>query len=192
MTHGMEAENWLNEPAVWREKPNTLEIVTDHGSDFWRKTSYGFTRHSGHARLVEFPDDSSIECTFRADFSQQFDQAGIMVWGDEANWIKCGVEYADGVLGIGAVVTRELSDWSTGPHPYWADQPVTLRISRKNGAVTIRAKTDVSPWELVRLAPLQEELFWQVGPYAASPSREGLEVTFTDITFGPAESALHS
>ena len=93
MTPGMEAENWLNEPAMWREKPNTLEIVTDHGSDFWRKTSYGFTRHSGHARLVEFPDDSSIECTFRADFSQQFDQAGIMVWGDEANWIKCGVEW---------------------------------------------------------------------------------------------------
>jgi len=192
VTHGMEVGTWLNEPAVWREKPNTLEIVTDHGSDFWRKTSYGFTRHSGHARLVEFPDDSSIECTFRADFSQQFDQAGIMVWGDEANWIKCGVEYADGVLGIGAVVTRELSDWSTGPHPYWADQPVTLRISRKNGALTIRAKTEVSPWELVRLAPLQGGLLWQVGPYAASPSREGLEVTFTDITFGPAESALHS
>lgn len=187
----MEVGTWLNEPAVWREKPNTLEIVTDHGSDFWRKTSYGFTRHSGHARLVEFPDDSSIECTFRADFSRQFDQAGIMVWGDEANWIKCGVEYADGVLGIGAVVTRELSDWSTGPHPHWVDQPVTLRISRKNGAVTVRAKTDVSPWELVRLAPLEGGLFWQVGPYAASPSREGLEVTFTDITFGPAESALH-
>ena len=37
-----------------------------------------------------------------------------MVWGAEANWIKCGVGYADGALGIGAVITHKNSDWSTG------------------------------------------------------------------------------
>jgi regulation of enolase protein 1 (concanavalin A-like superfamily) len=183
---------WLNEPDVWRVSEQGLHIVTEEGSGFWRETSYGFTRDSGHALLFDFPDDSSVECTFHADFSQEFDQAGVMVWGNDANWIKAGVEYADGVWGMGAVVTRDLSDWSTGPHPDWAGQPVTLRVSRSHGAVTIRARSATGSWELVRLAPLDPTVTWQVGPYAASPSRKGLNVTFTHCVFGLADASLHS
>lgn len=191
MATGFDEGWWLNEPTVWRRESDSLLIVTDLESDLWRKTSYGFTHESGHGFLVDFADNSSVECTFDGDFSEQFDQAGLVLWADEANWIKCGVEYADGVFGIGAVVTREYSDWSTGPHPDWAGHPITVRMSRSNGAVTIRAKTPQSPWELVRLAPLDDNLSWSVGPYAASPTRAGLEVTFTNLTFGPADLTLH-
>lgn len=41
--------HWLNAPETYSWLPNgSLEVVTDHGVDFWRETHYGFTRDSGH------------------------------------------------------------------------------------------------------------------------------------------------
>src|SRR3954467_5917255 len=40
--------SWLNEPADWTMASDRLVAVTDHGTDFWRETHYGFVRDSGH------------------------------------------------------------------------------------------------------------------------------------------------
>jgi regulation of enolase protein 1 (concanavalin A-like superfamily) len=170
---------------------DTLQVTTGFETDFWRKTSYGFVHDSAHALLEEFPENTSFEVTFTADFSEQFDQAGVLVRASDTHWIKCGVEYADGALGVGAVVTRDLSDWSTAPHSHWLHTPITVRVSRSHGALTIRAKSSDGPWRLVRLAPLDQDLSWKVGPFAATPSREGLTVTFTNPQWGPADHSLH-
>ena len=61
-----------------------------------------------------------MEVSFRLDFSAQFDQAGAFVRVDERTWTKAGVEVSDGEAQLGAVVTREFSDWSVGPVPEWA------------------------------------------------------------------------
>jgi len=94
-------------------------------------------------------------------------------------------------LGVGAVVTSDVSDWSTSPHPAWADTTVTLRVSRLGDAVTIRACSNDGPWELVRLAPIDPELDWQAGPFAASPTRSGLAVAFSSPEWGAAETSPH-
>jgi len=182
---------WLNEPEEWRVSGDTLHLTTDHETDFWRTTSYGFARDSGHALLFGLPDNSSFECSFDGDFSGQFDQAGILLRASATHWIKCGVEYADGVLGVGAVVTSDVSDWSTSPHPAWANTTVRLRVSRLGGAVTIRATSNDGPWELVRLAPIDPALDWQAGPFAATPTRSGLTVAFSQAVWGEAETSLH-
>ncbi len=166
-------------------------MTTGLETDFWRHTSYGFVHHSGHALLAPLADNEAVDLSFRGAFTHPFDQAGILVWADEAHWIKCGVEFADGVLGLGAVVTNDVSDWSTAPVDQWVGQTVHLRISRRGDAVTIRARIPDSPWRLVRLAPIDPALAWQVGPFAASPSREGLEVSFLSLHREPAEAALH-
>ena len=44
---------WLNEPEQWTAEGDSLEIVTDNATDFWRKTHYGFNRDSGH--FLGFP-----------------------------------------------------------------------------------------------------------------------------------------
>ena len=75
------------------------------------------------------------------DYKGKFDQAGIFLYSDEENWIKAGVEFSDGFPQVGAVVTRNLSDWSVAPVPEWMGNEVTIRVSRSGDALTIRAKT---------------------------------------------------
>ena len=191
MTSPWDTGTWLNEPEHWSAFSDTLQITTGLETDFWRTTSYGFVHDSAHALLADFPDNTSFEVTFEADFSKQFDQAGIFVRAADTHWIKCGVEFADGVLGVGAVVTRDVSDWSTSPHPHWLHTSITFRVSRSGDALTIRAKSSDGPWELVRLAPIDPHAAWKVGPFAATPTREGLIVTFTDPVWGQADSSLH-
>lgn len=169
---------WLHEPPSHRIVDGCLEITTENESDFWRETAYGFTHYSGHALLVEFPPDTAMEVEFSAEWTHEFDQGGLMLHADERHWVKAGVELADGVFGLGAVVTDGKSDWSVGQVPDWMGRRIRVRVSRSRDAITIRARTDAHPWQLVRVAPIGPELTWFAGPLAASPTRAGLSVSF--------------
>lgn len=181
---------WLNQPPLAEERGGSFFITSAEGSDFWRKTSYGFIHESGHALLNEFPNESSIEVSFVVDYDFQFDQAGLMIWSDNANYVKAGVEFADGTPQLGAVVTIEKSDWSVTPVPNWFGKVVTVRASRSGDAITIRAKCE-RDWQLVRVAPLDPDKQWKAGILVSSTNRGGLIVEFTSLAQGPADSTLH-
>jgi regulation of enolase protein 1 (concanavalin A-like superfamily) len=183
---------WLNPPLAASVDPQGLVVTTRDRSDFWRTTSYGFVRDDGHALLTDLPDGSAVEVAFLAAFDELYDQAGVMVRVDAHNWIKAGIEMSDGVPQLGAVVTREVSDWSVAPVPEWAGREVTVRVSRAGDALTVRARCEDQPWRLVRLAPLSPDAHAQAGPFCCSPEREGLQVRFTGFTTGPADKALHA
>jgi uncharacterized protein len=182
---------WLNRPPTVEQDGAHLTVRTAGGSDFWRRTGYGFVRDTGHALLTPLPDGTAVEVTFEAGLPGLFDQAGVLVRVDERTWVKAGVETTDGVPHLGAVVTREFSDWSMAPVPGWTDRPVTLRASRSSDALTIRARSGDAPWRMVRLAPLSPDAPATAGPYCCSPERAGLEVRFTAFTTGPADAELH-
>lgn len=181
---------WLNPPANSAQENSHLKVTTIHESDFWRNTSYGFVHDSGHALLQDFPVNSSMEVSFVLDYSGQFDQAGIIVYSDSQHWIKAGVESADGLPQVGAVVTSVNSDWSLAPVPTWMGKQVTVRASRTADALTIRARCGEED-QLIRLAPIDASLSWSAGPHCASPVSQSLDVTFTHWTQGDADSALH-
>lgn len=181
---------WLNPPTSSALVGEQFKVVTQNESDFWRETSYGFIHESGHALLNDFPQESSVELSWLLNYDQQFDQAGLFIYADSKNWIKAGVEFADGAPQLGAVVTCEKSDWSVAPVPEWMGKEIHLRVSRSGDALTIRARCE-GEWKLVRLAPLAQELNWKVGLHCASPTRANLEVTFTSIKFGKADLQLH-
>ncbi len=166
-------------------------VAARHGSDAWRTTSYGFVHDDAHALLMPMEAHQAAEVTFVLDYTEQFDQAGIMVRADSRTWIKCGVEVSDGAPQVGAVVTRGVSDWSVAPVPEWSGRSVTIRASRDGDALTVRARVDAEPWRLVRVAPLAPEAEVGVGPYCCAPSRAGLTVTFTDFRLGDPDAALH-
>ena len=182
---------WLNPPLAADSSSGEFIVTTADQSDFWNRTGYGFTHATGHALLREFPADSAMEVEFSADWTHEFDQAGLFLHADCEHWVKAGVEFADRVLGLGAVVTDGKSDWSVGHVPGWMEQRIRVRVSRTNDAITVRACVPGEPWRLVRLAPIDPALMWRAGPLAASPTRAGLQVTFHSWESAAADTDIH-
>ena len=183
---------WLNEPSHRLDPDGNLVVGARAGTDFWRATAYGFTSDSGHALLFPFPPDSSIEVSLRADLNDLYEQAGLLVRVDESCWEKAGVEFTDGAVHLGAVVTRDTSDWSAFPVPDWSGREVTLRASRSGDAVTVRARVEAEPWAMIRLAPLSPDAVASAGPYCCAPGNAGLDVVFTWVSTGQADRGLHT
>ncbi len=184
--------HWLNEPpAAVVDGGGDLLVTAREGSDFWRTTSYGYVHDDGHALLTDLAVGAAVEVGFDAGFDALYDQAGVMMRADEHTWVKAGVELTDGVLHLGAVVTRDLSDWSMSPVPEWAGRRVVVRASRAEDAVTVRARCDGEPWRMVRLAPFAGGGPVGAGPFVCAPTRAGLTVRFTSFVTGPADASLH-
>jgi uncharacterized protein len=185
-----DAGTWTTEPEGLRADGHDLVVTARSGSDFWRTTSYGFVHDDGHGLLVDLPDGLAVEVSWLVDYSEQFDQAGVLVRADPEHWVKAGVEHADGRPQLGAVATDRRSDWSLAPVPEWQGRVVTVRASRRGDALTVRARTD-GPWQLVRVAPLDPTLAWRAGPMVCAPTRAGLTVRFTGFTLGTGDGWLH-
>jgi regulation of enolase protein 1 (concanavalin A-like superfamily)/nicotinamidase-related amidase len=180
---------WTNPPAAVAGVGDALEVTAVEGSDAWRHTAYGFVHDSEHALLAPLAVGQAIEVRLNTTFSGQFDQAGIMVRADAEHWVKAGLEFADGVLNLGAVVTDERSDWSVAPVD-WNGREVTLRISRATESLTIRAKVDDQPFRLVRVAPFAGRVV-AAGPFVCAPTRAGFTATFLSWELAPADASLH-
>ncbi len=168
-----------------------LSATAAAGSDAWRHTAYGFVHDSAHALLAPLAVGEAMEVSFRAPWEGQFDQAGVFALIDAEHWVKAGVEFADGRLGAGAVVTDGSSDWSVGDVDAWRDAEITVRLSRWADAVIVRARADAGSWRLLRVAPFDGAAAVSAGPFLAAPSREGLTVEFTRWARGPADESLH-
>lgn len=132
-----------------------------------------------------------MEVEFTAAFSEQFDQAGIFVRASSERWVKAGVEFADGRPQVGAVVTDGYSDWSLAPVPQWVGRRVLVRISRSGNALTIRARMDDEPLQLVRVVPFPTDLDAEAGPLVCAPSRAGLVVPLHTWRLTEPDARLH-
>ena len=182
--------SWTHPPLDSRVEADDLLVTAAEGSDAWRHTSYGFVHDSEHALLAPFSQGTAIEVTFTAALSEQFDQAGLFIRADDENWIKAGVEFADGEPQVGAVVTRGSSDWSVAPVREWLNQRVTIRASWVDLAITLRARRDDEPWRLVRVVPFAVTTAL-AGPMICAPTRAGLTVRFHSWTTTDPDEGLH-
>lgn len=182
---------WTALPVAAEESAGRLLVTAAEGSDAWRHTGYGFVHDDEHALLEDWDRGQAVEVSFIASFEAQFDQAGLMIRVDAEHWVKAGVEFADGAPQLGAVVTAGKSDWSVAPVPEWAGREVTIRASRLDDALIVRARVEEEPWRLVRLAPLDPEAEVQAGPYCCAPSRAGLTVAFTSWRLTDPDEGLH-
>ncbi|KAH9634854.1 hypothetical protein HF086_016133 [Spodoptera exigua] len=148
-------------------------------------------------RLCPLPGCTRGPCLVcvEAEFSHLYDQAGLMIYFDDKHWLKAGIEYMqNGQPMIGSVLTNERSDWSTGvftgnPRKFY------LRLSRKGDVVCVKYSADKELWTLLRLCPLPDCTRGPcvVGPMCCTPTRQGLQVTFSDIRITvPTDDMLHS
>lgn len=175
---------WLNEPKVWSLAGETLHVTTDHNSDFWRQTHYGFTRDSGHFFGATCEGSFSASLRVKARYESLYDQAGIMVRIDEARWIKAGIEWTDGAACIGSVLTVDQSDWSTAVYAGDATD-IHLRVTVDAGVLKLQMSDDGHRWQLMRLCPFPLARSYTVGPMCCTPEREGLDVSFSEFRVGP-------
>ena len=171
-----------------------LVVRASKGSDWWRRTHYGFVHDDGHGLVTEWPTDTAVEVTVDASTLRGlYDQAGLVLWSGPDRWIKTGLEVSDGMLHVGAVVTDGVSDWSLAPVPDWSDELVTIRASRggdAKDAVTLRARTTTSGWRTLRVAPFATGAV-SAGPMVCAPMRDDLEVRFTEWAFTAPDTDLH-
>ncbi|MBD2811669.1 DUF1349 domain-containing protein [Xenorhabdus sp. Vera] len=182
---------WLNEPASWWRQEDELHVTTDHKTDFWRDTWYGFQRHSGHVfggyiDDFELEDGFTVQFCIEGQFEQLYDQAGIMLLVDEQHWLKAGIEHSDGQATIGSVLTNGGSDWAMGIFPGNPDK-FWLRLTYGEDAIRLQYSTDGMTWPLLRLSPFKvsnRRIF--VGAMCCSPEREGLQVKFSDFRLTPS------
>ncbi len=172
---------WYNEPPSWKLLENTLEVTTGPKSDFWRKTHYGFIRDNGHFYFQPVQGDFVAEVKITGSYQTLYDQAGLMLRLDETTWLKCGIEFVEGVQQASAVVTNDFSDWSVLPLP---QNPAScwLRVTRQAEAVEVHYSLDGTLYNLLRLAYLKPAPTIQVGPMCASPDGEGFSVVFEGFT----------
>lgn len=180
---------WTTEPAALAVDGDDLLVTAVEGSDAWRHTAYGFVHDTEHGLIAAFGQGMAVEVEFSADFDVEFDQAGLFFRADDENWIKAGVEFADGQLQVGAVVTRGRSDWSSAPVPTWNGQRVTVRASWANDAITLRARAGSEPFRLVRVIPW--ELPSSAGPMVCAPNQSKLTVRFHEWRIVEADTAIH-
>lgn len=188
------AGRWTREPATTRLDGDDLVVGASEGSDFWRTTHYGFVHDDGHALLGAWPTDAAVEVTVdTSTLTGLYDQAGLMLFAGDEQWVKAGLEVSDGMLHLVAVVTNGVSDWSLAPVPEWAGRLVTIRASRggiAGDAITLRARTETSGWRTLRVAPFAAPAA-SAGPMLCAPMRGDLEVRFTRWALAPADVDLH-
>jgi regulation of enolase protein 1 (concanavalin A-like superfamily) len=68
---------------------------------------------------------------------------------------------------------------------------VTIRISRAQESVTVRARVDAGPYQLVRVAPTPPGAVAFAGPYLCAPTRAGFSIDFLGWRETDADGALH-
>jgi regulation of enolase protein 1 (concanavalin A-like superfamily) len=183
---------WTTEPVAARRLADHLEVEAAAKSDFWSKTLYGFQRASGHALLAAWDEQYAVEVSFNLNgFDELYDQAGLMLWASQEQWIKAGIEMNDGVHHVGAVVTDGHSDWSLAPVPEWNGHTVTIRASRSRDAVILRATAAGQAWRTIRVARFDPGTTAKAGPLVCAPQRAGLTVRFTRWSFTAPDTDLH-
>jgi regulation of enolase protein 1 (concanavalin A-like superfamily) len=183
---------WMIKPPVrFSDSPDLLIAEAAGGSDFWRKTHYGFTRHHGHLYAEPVTGDFTMQVTFTGNYHNEYDQAGLMIWADETTWLKTGIEFTEGRFFASAVVTRDFSDWSTAPLPAeFTGGALTVRVTRAGGSVEIRYRvSDTDPWVLLRIAYLSEAATVHAGRMLAAPSGPGFVARFSAFSLLPLDKA---
>jgi len=169
--------DWLNPPPHFRDDAGVVTVTTAHDTDFWRKTVHDFIADNGHFYYETISGDFEAVVKVSGAYNTLYDQAGLMLRQDENTWIKCGIEYVEGIQLASAVITRDVSDWSVSP---LKDSPPSMwfKLKRIGAAVEVYFSHDGSDYTLLRQGYLTNTPQLQLGLMCCSPKGQGFTVTF--------------
>lgn len=171
---------WLNPPASEFYDSGGVTARCKGKTDFWRKTFYGYVNDNGHFLHLPAQGEFQFQARVAGNYSQLYDQAGIMVRLDEKNWLKCGSEFFDGRRWASVVMTREYSDWST-MEDLTQTGPVYWRVQRKKDSLEAQCSIDGAKYTTVRQAYFPANVPLDVGVMCAAPEGPGFDSTFDQL-----------
>ncbi len=167
---------WLNEPTIWKIDGDRIIVTSDPKTDFWCRTHSSRILDNGHFLFQTVKGDFKTEVRVAGEFNTLYDQAGLMMRLDAMHWIKCGIELANGIRNVSAVVTREWSDWSIIALP--DTEAVWFRVIRSGPTVEMYYSMDGKIYIMYRQAYLTDDPDMHVGVMAASPGGSGFTASF--------------
>lgn len=174
---------WLNEPPTWAVDGEALTVMSAPQTDFWRKTHNGHIADNGHFYFQSVEGDFTAEVKVTGQYLDLYDQAGLMVRLNSETWLKCGIEFVDGVQYASTVVTRDFSDWSLvpldGPTSLW------LRLKRYASTLEVHYSQDGHVFNIMRQAYFPPTAPLQVGMMICAPRGNGFPATFENFTLTP-------
>jgi regulation of enolase protein 1 (concanavalin A-like superfamily) len=179
---------WLNKPPFCDEQGSKITITSGPQTDFWRKTHDGGIRHTGHFYYETVHGDFIAEVKVSGQYVKLYDQAGLMVRQDETVWMKCGIEFFQGVQHASVVVTRDFSDWSVLPLPQ-GPESIWLRVIRIGPTLEVNYSLDGNTYTMIRQTTLSAAESVQVGVMLCAPIGEGVTATFEGFTVRKTQSA---
>jgi len=168
---------WYNEPQTWQQQDQTITITADRDTDCWRVTRHDFIKDDAHFYYQEVTGDFTVTVKVTGEYAALYDQAGLMVRENERVWLKCGIEYLDGMQQASAVITRDFSDWSIVPLP---DNPfsIWIQVRRFGAALEVYFSRTGSDYTLIRQGYLTETATLKVGLMQAAPKGDGFAARF--------------
>ncbi|MBN1966437.1 MAG: DUF1349 domain-containing protein [Anaerolineae bacterium] len=172
---------WFNAPPAWEARGDRIVMRSGPQTDFWRKTHDGGIRHTGHFYYRRVLGEFQMDARLSGQYTDLYDQAGFMLRADESTWLKCGIEFVNGVQHVSAVVTHDYSDWSVIPLP---QNPPTLwlRLVRTGKAVELFYALDGTAYTMFRQTFLTSAPDIEAGLMCAAPIGDGFEVIFEGVS----------
>ena len=171
---------WLNEPESWEFSNRKLTMDVTPQTDYWRITHYGFTVGDGPFYYSQQGGEFEVTVKISGEYKNRYDQMGLLLRIDEENWIKTGIEYADGKYSYSTVITNKHSSWN---RIELAEKPesVWIKALRRGDAVEIFYSLDGVKYAMSNLAHFPEKRNAMVGMMGASPDGNGFRATFENF-----------
>ncbi len=191
----LDSLQWTRSPQSCDIKGDTIRITTAPHTDLWQRTYYHF--QNDNAPVLQMKTrEKFFSFVVKTDFTQshhRFDQCGIVMYLDSANWLKGSVEYENEEFQhLGSVVTNNgYSDWATTAIP--ADvKTMWYRFSRREDDYCIECSKDGVKFSQMRICHMQagtEEI--RFGIYACSPEESSFTAVFSDMKVTECMWAAH-
>lgn len=175
---------WVRKPKQVTTSDNSIEIITESGTDLWQRTYYGFTNDNAPV-LQTKTDERYFSFIVKTQFESKdrFDQCGVAMYLDSDNWFKASIEYEnEGIQRLGSVVTNNgYSDWATTDISSDIKE-MWYRFSRRESDFCIECSTDGKDFRQMRIFHMFNVTDSIVfGIYACSPTVGSFKATFTNM-----------
>ena len=179
--------SWDVAPASW-QLDDALTIAAPPRTDLFRDPAGSEPQAAAPRLLGPVEGDFQLSARVTCTFDGAFDAGALLLWADEARWVKLALEVSpDGDPGVVSVVTDGLSDdanaFAVSGDAAW------LRISRLGPSCALHARHDDERWRFVRHFPLASTSSLRAGFLAQSPAGEGATARFETIAFTPERLA---